>query len=693
MPPSLFPTSLQSSLAGPTPRVAWLLLALPLVAACSDKTVTVLKQPPAVTITNPSSGSTFFEGEAIDFEALVETYGDSDPTGITSRWVSGSEVLCEEETTDASGYTYCSAAFEGAGLRTVEVTVVNDRGDRAKASTDITISANTAPTIDIVSPVADSYYAAEELIIFSATVSDAEEDPQDLVVTVTSSIDGDLGLGAAPTSSGAYETGGYLTVGTHLLTFRVEDATGETDQATTTVIIYEHGPPSVELVGIDPSPAYTDDELVADPQGWEDLDDAPEKYRFRWFKFDGSTMAEDFAEATETYPSGKTVKHDLIQVEVTPYNDYGDGDPVRSSTIEIENTPPDAPTVELQPSAPEPTDNLYCAVTNPAYDADGDPITYIYTWYKNGALTTETSSVVTSDKLGDGDTWQCVVTPNDGEDDGTSASATTSVYDVSAPDAPIINTPTSYRNETSWTLSGTCEAGCDLTVYCADDSTSWVGADVCDGDNTFSYSDTLTRGNTTSCYAECTDSAGNTSPVSNTVTTEVCDPYDIYEDSSGTGDSGAAAINAWSTLNDSGTSTITIEGNILDGDSEDWYVVSTSDDVASDRSLGINYYNFAVTMYDGGTAYAVYVYKDGYDSVDVECPATTGGYSEYNDYVQDKGESVHAAPSDTRSCGYGSSTRNECEDMSSTYYIRVVRLSSAVTSCQAYDLEITNGVW
>ena len=44
-------------------------------------------------------------------------------------------------------------------------------------------------------------------------------------------------------------------------------------------------------------------------------------------------------------------------------------------------------------------------------------------------------------------------------------------------------------------------------------------------------------------------------------------------------------------------------------------------------------------------------------------------------------------------CGNGSATRNDCEDMSGTYYVQVTRLRSSPTSCDSYTIEVTNGVW
>jgi len=668
-----------------------------LAAACSsDKTVAVLAQPPNVTIESPAEGSSVYENVDIEFRAKAITKDGDGNEALVASWVANDVSMCTNQPVNVDGSTTCLYAFDQKGEAQVEVTVSTPGGDTAKAVVTLNVVDNSAPTIDILSPADGERYAVEELIIFNAMVADTEEDPQDLVVSVNSSLDGDLELGGTPASSGDYSAGGYLSAGTHLITMRVEDASGENDQEAITVVIYEHGPPTIETVGILPSPPFTEDTLSADPQGWSDPDSSAEKYYYRWFKMDSTgAMVEDTTEATSTYPAAKTTKHDLIQVEVTPYNDYGEGAARTSASVEILNSPPEAPEVTITPSSPEPDDNLYCAIVTPSFDADGDPVTYRYTWNRNGAPTTQTTNVVTADAVEHGDTWDCFVTPNDGEDDGDVGSASTSTYDVTSPGAPAIDRPNGYRNETSVTLTGTCEAGCALTFYCGDSATTWTLTDTCDATGTFEYTDSthLSRGDTAWCYADCVDAAGNASVYSNTVTTEVCDPYDPYEDSAGYGDSGANPVDAFSVLADTGTSTIVIEANILSDDLDgDWYVISTSDDVASDRTMGINYYNFEVAMVDGSSDYNMYVYKDTYDPTDLECP-TAGAYTEYSDFAQDRGDSVHAVPSDTRSCGTGSSVLNDCEDLSHDYYIYISRKSSTVSSCQAYRLEITNGVW
>ena len=70
-------------------------------------------------------------------------------------------------------------------------------------------------------PTADGTYYSNELITFSATVSDTEDAPDELVVRWSSSVDGELDLGASPDSTGLVEGFGYLTEAEHAVTVEV----------------------------------------------------------------------------------------------------------------------------------------------------------------------------------------------------------------------------------------------------------------------------------------------------------------------------------------------------------------------------------------------------------------------------------------------------------------------------------------
>ena len=51
-------------------------------------------------------------------------------------------------------------------------------------------------------------------------------------------------------------------------------------------------------------------------------------------------------------------------------------------------------------------------------DANGDTVTTSWEWMRNGFMTDENGSTISENKLGAGDVWTAMITPNDGQDDG-----------------------------------------------------------------------------------------------------------------------------------------------------------------------------------------------------------------------------------------------------------------------------------
>jgi hypothetical protein len=753
-----------------------------LLAGCSDQKIGVVSEPPAVTIVEPSDGTGIYEGTSTTFKALAETFDGTDVNTLEHSWVTGSSTMCSAGIFDAEGYGTCAYAFDTQGTQTVTVTALDPSGNRATATISIEVLDNEPPTITLTAPADGSAYAPTDLIVFEAVVGDTEDSPDELVVTASSSRDGDLGLTATPTSSGEYTAAASLSAGAHLITFTVTDTAGRTDQDTVTLslnegpsaptveispdpaasgyaltasivtaavdpegdaisyrydwyrdgtlyqsssnpvvasgvtvrsqyweveaypndgtsdgnpgtdgITIDNSPPSISSVNITPTTPYASDDLTAVPSGWFDQDSDAEAYEYEWY-LNGAIVS---SETTNVFPSSRTERGDDVQAALTPYDAFEDGVTVWSPTVTIENSPPTTPTIAISPTSPQPSDSLTCSVTVAATDDDSDTLSYVYAWSKDGVATTITTSVVSYTYTSHGEVWTCEVKAYDGYDYGAAASISVTVSDTVAPSAPVIDTPYRYQNEDELALTGTCEAECDLVFYCSDTSTSWSETGTCDTSGEFDHSTTLTRGTDTECYATCTDSAGNTSGNSNTVTTQACDPYDSYEDDAGYGDAATASIDEWSSLPDKGTTTITIEANILSGDSADWYVIAATDTLSDDIAAGLDYFNFEAALVDGSSTYNIRVYADGYDTTDMECSSSysSSGYTEYSDFNQDVGDGSHAIPSETRSCGSSSSTKNDCADDSKDYYIEVRRNSTTVSDCQHYSLEITNGVW
>mgnify|MGYP006995615423 CR=1 FL=1 len=199
------------------------------------------------------------------------------------------------------------------------------------------------------------------------------------------------------------------------------------------------------------------------------------------------------------------------------------------------------------------------------------------------------------------------------------------------------------------------------------------------------------------CYAYGTDVYGNDSSSSSSVSTQVCEVEDVYELVSGYGDTDTDPVDEWSVLDDATGTLVNIEGNILQDDSDviDWYVIDASDVGSEGTSGGIDTFNFDVALLDPSTGalstdYQMTVYRDTVDVTGLQCALTV--YTEYDWYTQDVSTATgHTAPGDDRYCANGT-TYNECQDDSATFYVAVSRVSSGVTSCAAYELEISNGL-
>lgn len=79
------------------------------------------------------------------------------------------------------------------------------------------------------------------------------------------------------------------------------------------------------------------------------------------------------------------------------------------------NTPPGAPTLKWKETEVFTTTKLEVEIEADSVDPDGDVVTYLYQWTKNGEPVGDKDSRTISDKhLTAGEVWEVTVTPNDG---------------------------------------------------------------------------------------------------------------------------------------------------------------------------------------------------------------------------------------------------------------------------------------
>ena len=444
----------------------------------------------------------------------------------------------------------------------------------------------------------------------------------------------------------------------------------------------------VDSLSIGPSAVRTNDVITA-TAALSDADGDAHTASYEWMVngVHETAISEDSA-----YINGVDYfnKYDAVSVSVTPV-EYSDSGPiygltVSSDTITILNTAPGTPTAAISPGFPEPSDALTCLVSIDAADADGDTPTYTYSWTKDYSPTGFTGSVLPSSATVHDDIWECSVLAYDGDEYGGTGSATVVINDLTNPDPPVFDGLPQHTNDTTSELTGDCEADClvEVTVDSAGGTSSYDT--YCNVFGRFDVTVPTPRGEIHDITATCMDIAGNTSGPS-FYWIESCDPYDVYEGSSTAGDSKSSAIDEWAPISDgAGSPGVTIRGNVLDEDEDDWYVISATQTVVTS---GVNTFNFQVDLTDGLSEYRFVVHEDtaGSDSL---C-SSLDGYTEFDFYAYDSNDgSGHLSPSDSRYCENGS-RYNECDDLSGDFYIQVFRNSGAPTTCGGYQLNIDNG--
>ncbi|MEC8424340.1 MAG: hypothetical protein VX000_11230, partial [Myxococcota bacterium] len=204
-----------------------------------------------------------------------------------------------------------------------------------------------------------------------------------------------------------------------------EDGTPVTS-ATVTVV---NAAPAATDVTLSPASAYTNDTLTATPAGADPDGDAL-TWTYAWYVDGTEVVGETGASLSGTlyFDRGQAV-----YVVATPSDSDAVGSSATSSTTTILNTVPTAPTVAISPSPAFESSDLICEVDTASTDADGDAISYSFSWTVDGASTSATTTTVWPDdtvlaaETTGGEEWICTATPDDGSASGATATDTITI--------------------------------------------------------------------------------------------------------------------------------------------------------------------------------------------------------------------------------------------------------------------------
>lgn len=379
----------------------------------SSASVTILNTPPSITSAD-LDGSSVDESSTLTCSASGWSDADGDAEGYSYSWTAdGTEV--------STSATITGADFSKGQSLVCTVTPDDGEDTGTALSTAAVVVDNSAPVLSGVTLSDTSPGEADTLTFTLGSSTDADGDA--VSYTWRWLVNG-VEVSTATTLTGSdFDKGDSIVV-------EVTPNDGTDDGATvySATATVQNTPPSLISVSLDNSAPATNDTVSAVVSS-SDADGDTVTYTYVW-TVDGSVVAETGASL-----SGATYfdKDQVIAVTVTPNDGTDDGTTVSSTTATVVNTPPSAPTLVITPSDPDDSDALSCEIDSASSDADGDTVSYTATWTQNGSAfssastTTFSGDTVASTHTVDGDEWICTVVPNDGDDDGSSATASVDI--------------------------------------------------------------------------------------------------------------------------------------------------------------------------------------------------------------------------------------------------------------------------
>ncbi len=431
--------------------------------------ITVSNSPPVLgSVTLSTTSPT--ESDTLSV-AIVASDADDDTLSYSYDWqVDGVSV--------GSSSTLSSLWFS----KGEEVQVVVEASDGQDSSgtmvSDVATVLNTPPELDGALLEPDPVASTGTLTCTAGNATDIDGDSVSFGYTWT--VSGSTAAASGSTLSAPHFSGGDIVQCT------VTPNDGEDDGASvSTLTASVNNPPVVSSASIDPVPAYVLDTLECVHAAATDGDGDSVTLAYAWTNLDtGATLGSDAILA------GAFEKGDELQCSVTP-SDALEAGSTATSTVMISNTLPVVDSLELS-STEVYTDDLLEAYAT-SLDDDDDTVSLSYAWSVDGVVVGETGTSL------DGVTWfekgqtvQVEVTPNDGEDNGTTvASSVLTVLNTPPTDPVVAITPShptagyddmvcelssashdadgdSIDYTVSWTVDGVAYTGASTTTLTGD---------------------------------------------------------------------------------------------------------------------------------------------------------------------------------------------------------------------------------
>ena len=233
------------------------------------------------------------------------------------------------------------------------------------------------PVVILSSPAFGSTWTSGEPIVVLGAVSDDLDAAQNLTVSITSDLEGEVAA-PSPASDGSIESTLILDAGTHLLTVLATDGLGNVGSSSATIRVLEGSYPSQPAIRFSPVAPVTGQDLTAEIIV-ESVDPEGDALTYNWsWRLDGEDagISDAFVPADQVYRDGVW--------EVTVYATDGITQSPRAvRQVTVGDAVADPSPVEITPADALPGTDLTCSHVDPV-DPEGDAFTVSYAWTVNG---------------------------------------------------------------------------------------------------------------------------------------------------------------------------------------------------------------------------------------------------------------------------------------------------------------------
>ncbi|MGB0639874.1 MAG: hypothetical protein ACPGTU_11110, partial [Myxococcota bacterium] len=388
----------------------------------SAKITAIRNNLPTISMDSPFSGMAYYRDKKVQ---LLGSIWDAEDDPSDLMITVESDVDGPFSVTVQADGMISGSQFMTEGEHILAIRVEDSHGGVALEEIFVTVGGpNTPPTCSIIAPANGSAVDVVETVVFEGITNDINVDSEYLSITWVSSLEGVLGTSEADSTGQTILPVSGMRLATHVVTMQVEDEVG--GRCSDFIMLTVGQPPDVVVESPEEGGVYGYGLPLPVQAHVVDGEDSPDSIGLEWSSSVDGVFSEQGADSTgEVEFVVDTLSPGPQSMTVTATDMGG----LFSTEVVnfIVNELPTAPTVQITSVADADcvgvdvytSDELVACVTEDSVDPDGDPITYSYSWYRDGVLVPEmTDSRLSASATLRDEEWRVMVTPADSLSDG-----------------------------------------------------------------------------------------------------------------------------------------------------------------------------------------------------------------------------------------------------------------------------------